>query len=223
MNGIDRAQVDNARLQLEWSTVTAPADGVTGIRQVDPGNLVHATDATGIVLLTQLDPIAVIFTLPQDVLPRIDVHAHLKVEAYVRDSDVPIGVGTLALVDNQVNPGTATLRLKAVVANPSDALWPNQFVKARVLVSTRQGAIVVPAEAVQRGAQGSYVYVVRKDSTVQPRDVQVESYEGPLALIKGGLQPGERVVTNGQNQLKPGAKVKVTSPSTAPAASQVGT
>jgi multidrug efflux system membrane fusion protein len=172
---------------------------------------VHASDPNGLVVLAQLDPISVIFTLPQEQLSRISAQqgrAPLAVEAWSRDSTEPLARGELAVIDNQVSPTTATLKLKAVVQNREHALWPNQFVKARLLVSVKRGALVVPVEAVLRGAKGSYVYVVGADATARPRDVEVESVEGPLALISGGLKLNEQVVIDGQSQLKPGAKVK---------------
>jgi multidrug efflux system membrane fusion protein len=210
MVGIDRTLVDNAHLQLEWSTVTAPADGIVGIRQVDPGNLVHPTDPAGLVVLTRLDPIGVVFTLPQDFLSRIaeaQARGPVAVEAWPREGDTPLGEGRLTLLDNQVNPGTATLRLKAVVQNPQHKLWPSQYVKARLKVAMREGATVVPSEAVQRGARGPYVYVI-KEGVAEARDVEVDSFEGPLALVHQGLELGEQVVIDGQSQLRPGAKVK---------------
>lgn len=150
----DRAQVENAKLMLDYARITSPIDGVTGVRLVDPGNLVRSTDATGIVVVTQLDPIAVVFTLPQDDLPRIQramKARKLLVEAYARDGVQKLGEGELGLVDNQVNAQTATIRLKAVLPNAEHALWPNAFVKARLRLDTLQGALVVPAFVVQRG------------------------------------------------------------------------
>jgi multidrug efflux system membrane fusion protein len=212
---IDEAQIASAKLNLEYARITSPIDGVTGVRQVDPGNLVHATDTGGIVIITQVDPIAVLFTLPQDDLHRVAIEllkGPMAVEAWSRDGLTQLGRGTLALIDNQINQATASMRLKAVFTNPKHVLWPNQFVKARLLLTTRKGATVVPAIAVQRGPKGQFVYVIGSDSTVSPVPVQLESTEGDLALVKSGLKPGDNVVVDGMNQLRPGSKVSTRTP-----------
>ncbi|MDB5215024.1 MAG: putative Co/Zn/Cd efflux system rane fusion protein [Myxococcaceae bacterium] len=224
----DKAQVENARLLLDYARITSPIDGVTGLRQVDPGNLVHASDANGIVLITQVDPIAVIFTLPQDDLPRVQramKDGKVAVDAFARDGIQKLGTGELLLVDNQVNAQTATIRLKSVVPNADHVLWPNAFVKARMHLTTVKGALVVPASVVQRGPSGTFAYVVSNDRTVSPRPVEVASIEGDIALIAKGLSEGDVVVTDGQNQLKPGSKVSARPPSavTAAASSSAGT
>ncbi|MEZ4411081.1 MAG: efflux RND transporter periplasmic adaptor subunit [Polyangiales bacterium] len=207
----DEAQVAAARLNLSYTRVTAPIDGVVGLRQVDPGNMVRAADTTGLVVLTQVDPIAVLFSLPQDTLP--DVAAQmargpLSVDVYARDGDAPLATGRLAVIDNQINAATATVRLKALFANPDRRLWPEQFVKARLRLDTRRGALTIPAAAVQRGPQGTFVYVVADDQTASPREVTVDRVEGELALIATGLRAGERVVTEGQSRLRAGARVQ---------------
>ena len=210
--GIDRAQVENAKLMLEWSRVTSPIDGVTGVRQVDPGNLVHASDATGLVLITQLDPIAVVFTLPQDALPQVVkamAEGPLTVEAFARDGTTLISTGTLMMIDNQINQTTATIRLKAQFDNASHRLWPNAFVKARLKLAKRPNMLVVPTPAVQRGPKGPFVYVVNSDDTAAVRSIEIEGTEGTLTMLKKGLEQGERVVLDGQNQLRPGSKVQV--------------
>ncbi|MFN2549425.1 MAG: efflux RND transporter periplasmic adaptor subunit [Myxococcales bacterium] len=207
---VDRATIDAARLNLDYASIRSPADGVTGIRQVDPGNLVHASDANGIVVITQLDPIAVIFSLPQDELPRVMAqlqNGQLPVEAWSRDGAQRLSSGRLELVDNQINSATATMRLKAVVPNPGRLLWPNQFVKARLLLTTRKDALVVPSTVPQRGPEGTFAYVIQQDQTVQPRPIEVEITEGDLAVVARGLAEGEKVVSDGQNQLRAGAKV----------------
>ena len=162
----DEAQIENAQLQLTYTEVRSPVDGVTGVRQIDQGNVVHASDANGIVVVTQLDPMAIVFTLPQDNLPQInrEIAGGLQIEAYSRDGDRLLGRGKLSLVDNQVSLTTATIRLKGIVPNPDKALWPNEFVRARLLLATRTGALSVPAPAVQRGPQGTFVYVVTAGS-----------------------------------------------------------
>jgi multidrug efflux system membrane fusion protein len=206
----DQTQIENAKLQLDYAHIVSPIEGVVGVRQVDPGNLVHVSDANGIVVVTQLDPIAVLFTLAQDDLPRVSKQlaaGEVPVDAFSRDGMQRLGEGKLAVIDNQVNAQTATIRLKATFPNPTRALWPNAFVKARLLLETKKGVLVVPATAVQRGPQGTFAYVVEPDNTVTSRTVEVESTEGDKAIIAKGLVPGEQVVTDGQNQLRPGAKV----------------
>jgi len=183
---------------------------VTGIRLVDPGNVVHAVDPGGIVLVTQLDPIAVIFTLPQDHLPAVVeamAQGQLPVDVFGRDGSTLLGTGKLELIDNQINQATSTMRLKAVLANPKHILWPNQFVNARLRLSVRKGALTVPATALQRGPNGVFVYVINEDQTVAPRPVEVGGTIADLSVIAKGLAEGERVVTDGQNQLRPGSKV----------------
>ena len=207
---IDQAQIDSARLNLDYARIASPIDGVTGVRLVDPGNLVRATDATGIVVVTQLDPVAVLFTLPQDYLPQVAQQMELgtlTVEAFSRDGNLKLGSGELLVIDNQINQNTATMRLKANFANPQRVLWPNQFVKARLLLTVRKGAIVVPTTAVQRGPEGTFAYLVGSDQTVQPRPIEVELTQGDVAAIARGLSPGEVVVADGAAALRPGAKV----------------
>lgn len=207
----DEAQIENARLQIDYAHIKSPIDGVTGVRQVDPGNIVHATDTTGVVIVTQMDPIAVLFTLPQDNLPdvarQLKASGPLPVEARSRDGSQLLGTGTLELIDNQINQASATMRLKAIFPNPDRALWPNQFVKARLRLTVRQGALVVPAAAVQRGPQGSFVFAVGDDDRAVMRPVTVERVEGEDALLSSGVSAGERVVREGQSQLRPGAKL----------------
>ena len=205
----DRATIENAKLQLDYARIKSPIDGVTGVRLVDQGNIVHAADATGIVVVTQMEPIAVLFTLPQDDLPQVakqQAAGALPVEARSRDGAQLLGSGTLELIDNQINQGTATMRLKAIFPNPERALWPNQFVKARLRLMVRKGALVIPAVAVQRGPQGAFVYVA-KGGEAELRTIGVERIEGEDALISEGLAPGDKVVREGQSQLRPGAKL----------------
>lgn len=207
---IDQGQIDAARLNIEYARITSPIDGVTGVRLVDPGNLVRNSDANGIVVITQLDPIAVLFTLPQDFLPQVAQQMELgtlAVEAYSRDGNTKLATGELLVIDNQINQNSATMRLKASFANPQRLLWPNQFVKARLLLTVRKGAIVVPSTAVQRGPEGSFVYLVGSDQTVQPRPVEVDLTQGDLAVIARGVSPGDVVVADGASGLRPGAKV----------------
>ncbi|MDB4945776.1 MAG: putative Co/Zn/Cd efflux system rane fusion protein [Labilithrix sp.] len=211
----DRAQIESARLNLDYARITSPIDGVTGIRQVDPGNLVHAADANGIVVITQIDPIAVLFTVPQDELPRVQralAGGKVVVEVYGRDGAKKLSTGELLLVDNQVNAQTATIRLKASFPNPDHALWPNAFVKARMQLEMLKDALVVPASVVQRGPNGTFAYVMAPDHSVAPRNVEVGTIEGDVATIAKGLAENDVVVTDGQNQLKPGSKVSPRGP-----------
>lgn len=211
----DRTQVESARLSLDYARITSPIDGVTGVRLIDPGNIVHAGDAGGIVVVTQLDPMAVVFTLPQDDLPRVSRELSLgplAAEAYSRDGDTRLGTGRLELIDNQVNQATATIRLKAIFPNPDKALWPNAFVKVRLLLATLHGALVVPAQAIQRGPQGAFVYIVDANQKAIIRPVEVDAAPGESAVVNKGLDGGEDVVVEGQNALRPGAKVAPRAP-----------
>lgn len=208
---IDLAQVEAAQLQLDYATVKAPLTGITGVRLVDAGNLVKASDATGLVMITQIDPAAVLFTIPQDRLPAIaaaSTKGDVEVEVWNRDGSQKLATGKLAVLDNQINQTTSTLRLKAIVPNPDRVLWPNAFVKAKILVETKQGVLVVPAVAIQRGPQGTFVYVVGPDKTAQLKPVTVGLVTANKAVIEKGLEGGEQVVTEGQNQLRPGGKVE---------------
>jgi len=207
----DEAQVRAAALNVTYAHIQSPIDGVTGIRLVDPGNIVHPADATGLVVVTQLDPIAVVFTLPQDDLPRISEarsRGTPRVTALSRDGSAPLGAGDLTVVDNQINQQTATLRIKAQMPNPDKKLWPNQFVKARLLLDVKKDALVVPAQAIQRGPKGTFVYVVDDAQKAQARDVQADEIQGDRAIVTKGLAVGDRVVTEGQAQIKPGTTVQ---------------
>ncbi len=207
---IDRAAVEQAQLQLDYAKVKAPLSGIVGVRLVDAGNLVKASDQTGLVVITQVDPAAVMFTVPQDRLP--DVSAALarddvRIEIWNRDGTERLAEGTRAVLDNQVNQSTATLRLKAIVPNPKRALWPNAFVKARMLVDTRPNALVIPAVAIQRGPQGTFVYTVGDDHTAKLSPIEVVAIAGDRAIVKSGVEPSQQVVIEGQSQLRPGGKV----------------
>ncbi|MDB4980519.1 MAG: putative Co/Zn/Cd efflux system rane fusion protein [Myxococcales bacterium] len=208
----DQAQIETAKLQLDYARIKSPIAGVTGVRQVDPGNLVHPSDASPIVVVTQLDPIAVLFTLPQDDLPRVaeaQARGAPAVEAVAREGDKTIATGKLVLVDNQINQATATIRLKAIFPNPDKKLWPNQFVKARLQLDVRKGALVIPAVAVQHGPQGTFVYVVGAGDTAEMKPITVALLQGDEAIVDEGkgLGAGDSVITEGQSQLRPGAKI----------------
>jgi multidrug efflux system membrane fusion protein len=207
---IDRAAIETAQLNLDYARIVSPVDGVTGIRLVDPGNIVHITDTNGIVVVTQLDPVGVIFTMPQDHLSAVSeqlARGSLPVDAYSRDGSTLLGSGQLELIDNQINQATASIRLKAIVPNPRRALWPNQFVNARLRLETRRDALVMPATALQRGPTGSFVYVLGGEGSVSQRPVEIEEVQGELALVTRGVAEGERVVVDGQNQIRPGSRV----------------
>lgn len=207
----DQGQIEAAKLNLVYSRIAAPITGVVGLRLVDPGNIVHATDANGLVVVTQVQPIAVVFTLPADqlpqVMPQIRAGRRLVVEAYDRDLKNRLATGSLLAVDNQIDPSTGTIRLKGVFPNQDSALFPNQFVNARLLVDTLRATVTVPAAALQRSPQSTFVYVVKPDSTVELRNVEVQLTEGDQASIRRGVSPGEVVVVDGTDKLQPGAKV----------------
>jgi membrane fusion protein, multidrug efflux system len=209
----DQAMIDNAETQLGYTTIASPIDGVIGIRLIDRGNLVHANDPGGLVVITQVQPIVVIFSLPQDYLQNITSamkQGPLKVIAYSRDNFTKLGEGTLLLIDNQIDAATGTLRLKASFPNQDEAMWPGQFVNARLQLSIRRGTVAVPAQVVQRGPDALYAYVIRQDQTVERRTIKVGPVRDGLAVIEAGLTPGERVVVDGQFKLRPGAKVAAT-------------
>jgi multidrug efflux system membrane fusion protein len=211
---VDKSQVDNARLQLGYARITAPVGGRVGLRLVDPGNIVHAGDASGLVVITQLAPVAVLFTVPQDSVPvvmkRMSSGERIPVEAWDRESRTKLADGTLVSADNQVDPATGTVKLKAQFANDDRALFPNQFVNVQMKLDTVRDVIVVPTAAVQRGAQGLFVYVVRPDKTVTPRPVKLGPAEGQRIAVSEGLSEGELVVVDGMDRLRPGATVEVT-------------
>ena len=222
----DQTQIESARLQLDYARITSPIDGVTGVRLVDPGNIIHAADQTGIVIVTQLDPIAVLFTLPEDDLPRVSKQlaaGAVGVDAYSRDGTTKLGSGQLALIDNEINQATATIRLKATFPNPQRVLWPNEFIKARLLLETRKSATTMPATVVQRGPQGTFAYLVGGDQTVSVRPIVLDVIEGDTAILASGLSPGDKVVSDGQNQLRPGAKISTRAGSGPPPASSTPT
>jgi len=209
----DEASIDNAELLLNYCHITSPISGRIGLRLVDRGNIVRANDPNGMAVITQLQPIAVIFTIPQDEIGRVQQRlksgAELGVTAYDRDFKMKLGQGVLAAVDNQVDPTTGTVRLKAVFQNEDGMLFPNQFVNARLLVDIRPNAVMVSSAAVQRGPDSAFVYVVKPDSTVELRKVIAGPSEGDETSIEKGLNPGEVVVTDGLDKLQPGAKVAV--------------
>jgi multidrug efflux system membrane fusion protein len=212
----DQAQIDNAKLQLVYCNITAPFTGRVGLRQVDPGNIVHAADTNPMLILTQLQPIGVIFTLPEDQLPTVSQHmknSTLEVEAYSRDNQTKLATGKLQTIDNQIDQTTGTAKLKAVFDNKDNQLWPNQFVNANLLLETRKNSTVLPTAAILRGPQGAFVYAVKSDSTVEARTVAISLTQGNTTVVASGLKPGDTVVTDGQDKLQTGTKIEPRNPS----------
>jgi multidrug efflux system membrane fusion protein len=210
----DDANIENARTQLSYTTITAPINGRTGIRQVDPGNIVHATDTTGIVVMTQLQPISVMFTLPEDEVPKMTEalsRGTTSVVALARDDGTVLDSGTVALLDNQIDPTTGTIRVKATFPNTHQRLWPGEFVSARVLVNMHKQALTIPAAALQRGPDGMFAYVVQSDSTVEMRPLKVTLLDENTVIVDSGLKAGERVVTTNVYRLEPGTTVRINS------------
>lgn len=211
----DQGLIDSTRVMLDYCRITSPIDGRVGLREVDPGNIVHAADTGGIVVITQLQPATVVFTLPEDnipaVLDRMRRGAKVPVEAYDREQRVQLSTGTLLTIDNQVDPATGTVKLKAVFANTDDRLFPSQFVNVRVLLDVVRNAVVVPAAALQRIARGAFVYVVKPDSTVSARPVTPGAADGDDVAVTRGLAAGELVVVDGADRLRDGAAVTVQS------------
>ncbi len=207
----DQAMVENAKLNLVYCHITAPESGRIGLRLVDPGNMVHASDANPMLVITQLQPITAVFTLPEDQLPTVAQHMRkgtLQVDAFSRDDQTKLATGKLLTIDNQIDQTTGTGRLKAVFDNKNNELWPNQFVNVHLLLETRKNATVIPSAAVQRGPQGSYVYVVKQDKTAEVRPVNIAITQGNIAEIASGISPDESVVTDGQDKLEAGSRVE---------------
>jgi membrane fusion protein, multidrug efflux system len=210
---VDRGQVESAKLQLVYSRIESPVDGTTGLRLVDPGNIVHATDANGIVVITRLQPITVIFPVPEDSLPAVlkalAGGRKLPVYAFNREQTRQLAVGSLLTLDNQIDPSTGTVRLRAIFDNHDNRLFPNQFVNARVLIEVKRGAIIIPAAAIQRGAQGNYVYGIKANRTATVRPVQLGEIQGAEASVTSGLADGDLVVTGGAERLREGSPVEL--------------
>jgi multidrug efflux system membrane fusion protein len=208
----DQALVEAANVQLSYTRLTSPIDGVVGIRQIDVGNIISPSSASGLVIVTQINPISLIFTLPQTVLPQIQQQQQktktpLPVLAYSQDDTIQLDQGVLGLVNNQILQTTGSIQLKANFPNQSHRLWPGQLINARLLVDTRHNGLTVAASAVQQGPNGAYVYVINPDSTVQTRAVQVAQISGGEALIDSGLTANEQIVVDGQYKLQPGTRV----------------
>jgi len=208
---VDQAMIDNARTQLAYTRITSPIEGRTGIRLVDPGNIVHAAATTGIVVVTQVQPISVIFTLPEEDLAAVTTAlaaGPVNVTTVSRDGGTELDQGTLTLVDNEIDQPTGTAKLKATFANAHNTLWPGQFVNARVLVRTLHDALTVPSTAIQLGPNGPFTYVVKPDSTVEVRQLKVGDESGALTVVTAGLALSEHVVTSNQYRLQAGVHVR---------------
>ncbi|MFI5057566.1 MAG: MdtA/MuxA family multidrug efflux RND transporter periplasmic adaptor subunit [Candidatus Acidiferrales bacterium] len=207
----DQGQIDNAKLQLTYSRITAPISGRIGLRLVDVGNIVHASDTNGLLVITQLQPISVIFSLPQDQLPQVvaklRVGAQLPVEAYDRDDTAKIATGKLATIDNQIDLTTGTYKLKSIFSNENNILFPNQFVNVHLLVDVKHNLTIIPTAAIQRGPQGTYVYAVANGNTAKIHVVTIAQVTGNNVGLSAGLDPGESVVIDGQDKLQDGSKV----------------
>jgi multidrug efflux system membrane fusion protein len=208
---VDQGQIDAAKLNLVYCRITAPITGRIGLRLVDPGNIVHASDANGLLVITQLQPISVIFTIAEDQLPpvlkRFNAGQRLGVDAYDRAMVQKIARGTLVTIDNQIDPSTATVKLRANFENNDNALFPNQFVNARLLVEEKHGVTLVPTAAIQRNSQTTYVFLVKPDSSATVRNITVGATEGNEAEIVSGLVPGDIIVMTGVDKLQEGSKV----------------
>ncbi len=211
----DEAAIEAVRVQLNYTTITAPISGRIGLRNVDQGNVVRASDQNGIATITQIQPIAVLFTLPEKQLQAVlaaQAQGPVTVEAQDREGRRVLDTGKLSVVDNLIDTGTGTIRLKAEIPNDPQKLWPGQFVNVRLLSTIRRGATTVPATVVQRGPQGTYAYVIKDDLTVEQRPIKVARQEENKAIIDEGLTPGERVVVDGQYRLQPGSKIRIVEP-----------
>jgi len=215
----DDSQIKFAQVQLGFTTIAAPISGRVGARLVDPGNIVHAADTTGLVVINQVDPISVVFTLPEEAFQDINRaltntssassanREPLAVQAYPRNGSDLLGTGKLVLLNNQIDTASGTVQLKGSFANPTHTLWPGQYVNVRLVLGARKQALTVPAAAVQRSQGGTYVYVVGDDKTVQAQPIEVASIQDGIAVIDKGLSAGQRVVVDGQYKLKPGARI----------------
>jgi membrane fusion protein, multidrug efflux system len=211
----DAAAIDNARTQLDYTTITSPIDGRTGIRLVDPGNIVHATDTGGMVVVTQLEPISIIFTLPEEAFGQLSsalARGPVPATALARDGAQELDTGSVELIDNQIDQTTGTIRVKAILPNKQRHLWPGEFVNVRVLTQIQQQALTIPVSALERGPDGMFTYVVQPDSTIVVAPVTTGEQNGNIAVIEKGLTAGQRVVASNQYRLQPGSLVRANQP-----------
>jgi multidrug efflux system membrane fusion protein len=211
----DKAAIDNAKLNLVYTRITSPINGRIGLRQVDIGNYVTAASGASMAVITQMHPIAIIFTLPEDQLQEVRQRMQagsLQVDVYSRDDQTKLSTGKLLTIDNQIDQTTGTARFKAVFENPDNNLWPNQFVNVHLLLETRKNAITIPASAIQRGPQGTFTYLVDANNTVQVQPLQIALTQGTTVVVASGLEAGQRVVTDGQEKLQAGSRVTPQAP-----------
>jgi multidrug efflux system membrane fusion protein len=207
----DEAAIDNARTQLDYTSIRSPIDGRTGIRQVDPGNNVHAADTTGIVVVTQLEPISIIFSLPEEAFAELSAalqRGPVAATALSRDGSDELDRGTVALIDNQIDQNTGTIRVKATLPNTHRRLWPGQFVNVRVLTQMQRQVLTIPASALERGPDGLFTYVVQADSTVAVAQLTAGEPTGGVVVVQKGLKAGDKVVASNQYRLQPGARIR---------------
>jgi multidrug efflux system membrane fusion protein len=207
----DEAAIDNARTQLDYTSIKSPINGRTGIRQVDPGNNVHAADTTGIVVVTQLEPISIIFSLPEEAFAELSAalqRGPVAATALSRDGSDELDRGTVALIDNQIDQNTGTMRVKATLPNTHRRLWPGQFVNVRVLTQMQRQVLTIPASALERGPDGLFTYVVQADSTVAVAQLTAGEASGGVVVVEKGLKAGEKVVASNQYRLQPGARIR---------------
>jgi len=208
---VDQAVIDNARTQLDYTRIVSPIEGRTGIRLIDPGNIVHASATTGIVVVTQMQPISVVFTLPEEDLAAVQAAlagGPVKIATVAREGGAVLDEGTLSLIDNQIDQTTGSVRLKATFDNAHNTLWPGQYVNARVLVRTERNVLTIPDGAVQLGPVGPFTYVIKHDSTVEVRPLKVSDSANGITIVTDGLAQGERVVTSNQYRLQPGSHIR---------------
>lgn len=214
----DAAAIDNARTQLDYTTITSPIEGRTGIRLVDPGNIVHAADTTGMVVVTQLEPIAVMLSLPEETFAELSAalgRGPVTATALSRDDKEVLDTGTVELIDNQIDQATGTIRVKAILPNRQQQLWPGQFVNLRVQTQIRSQVLTIPAAALERGPDGTFTYVVGRDSTVVVAPLTIGEQEGDIVVVEKGINAGQQVVTSNQYRLQPGTLVRSNTPEAA--------
>jgi membrane fusion protein, multidrug efflux system len=214
----DEAAIDNARTQLDYTTIRSPIDGRTGIRQVDPGNNVHATDTTGMVVVTQLEPISIIFSLPEEAFEQLSAALHrgaVTATALSRDDKDELDQGTVELIDNQIDQTTGTIRVKAILPNKQRRLWPGEFVNVRVLTQMQRQVLTIPATALERGPDGQFTYVVQPDSSIKVVPLVAGEQTGDIVVIEKGLQAGDKVVASNQYRLQPGSLIRPNGPKVA--------
>jgi len=222
----DAAAIDSARTQLEYTTITSPIDGRTGIRLIDPGNIVHASDTAGMVVVTQLEPISIIFTLPEEQFGQLSAalaRGPVTATALSREGKDDLDTGTVSLIDNQIDQTTGTIRVKATLPNRQRRLWPGEFVNVRVLTQTQRQVLTIPVGALERGPEGLFTYLVGPDSTISVAQLTVGEQNGGIAVIEKGLQAGDKVVASNQYRLQPGSRIRANTTKVATSASASAT